>query len=86
MPWLDEELAELDDRCLLRSPRTLAGPTGPEAEVDGRRVLLFCSNDYLGLSGHPDVVEAARGAMGSAGFGACSSRLVCGLYGLIRRL
>lgn len=86
LPWLEGELAELAARNLLRSPLTLEGPTGPEVVIDGRPVLCLCSNDYLGLAAHPAVVEAARDALGVAGFGACSSRLISGTNALHRRL
>ena len=44
----------------------------------GREVLLFCSNNYLGLSCHPEIVEAARSALDSHGFGLSSVRFICG--------
>jgi 8-amino-7-oxononanoate synthase len=75
---LAQEVEELDRRGLVRSPRLVARASGPGAEVDGQEVLLFCSNDYLGLSRHPVVVEAARRALERHGAGSCSSRLVCG--------
>ncbi len=84
--WVTEELERLTREGLLRSPRVLEGVTGPEAVIDGRRVLLFCSNDYLGLAGHPEIRDAAVQAIGCSGFGACSSRLVAGTNSLHRQL
>lgn len=73
--------ARLDARAadgLLRTLRTVDGPTGPRATVDGREVLLLCGNDYLGLAGHPDVRAGAADAAHAYGGGSGSSRLVAG--------
>lgn len=57
-------LAALEREHLLRTPRTLAAPTGPTALIEGRERIVLCSNDYLGLAGHPKLREAlAAGAM-----------------------
>ncbi|MEM8609157.1 MAG: 8-amino-7-oxononanoate synthase [Myxococcota bacterium] len=72
---IGEALAELEGLGLLRRPRRVSGPQGPEIEVDGRRVLCFCSNNYLGLADHPELARAARG---EDGFGAAASRLITG--------
>ena len=86
LSWLPEALEELSRQGLLREPRTLSSATGPEALVDGRSVLLFCSNDYLGLSDHDAVKAAAIEATTRWGVGACSSRLISGTHDLHRQL
>ena len=80
MIWdeLDGGLAQLADGGLLRRRRTLDAPCGPEALVDGRRLIAFCSNDYLGLANHPALVAAAREAAGRWGVGSGASHVVSG--------
>jgi glycine C-acetyltransferase len=58
--------------------RTVAGPMGPTATVDGREVIVLCSNDYLGLANHPDVVAAGVAGLRSHGAGTASVRFICG--------
>ncbi len=70
-----EALRELEEAGLLRNPPRIEGPQGPEIRVDGRKVLCFCSNNYLGLADHPDLLAAARR---SEGYGAGASRLITG--------
>lgn len=72
---IGEALAEFEAQGLLRRPRRISGPQGPEIRIDGRAVLCFCSNNYLGLANHPDLAAAARE---SDGFGAGASRLITG--------
>ncbi|NJM12162.1 MAG: 8-amino-7-oxononanoate synthase [Synechococcaceae cyanobacterium SM1_2_3] len=80
MIWdeLDTSIAQLTAEGLLRRRRTLEAPCGPEAVVDGRRVIAFCSNDYLGLANHLSVVEAARQAAERWGVGSGASHVVSG--------
>ncbi|MBF0595663.1 MAG: 8-amino-7-oxononanoate synthase [Candidatus Omnitrophica bacterium] len=75
---LAAELRVFEEKCLLRSLRTVASAQGREIVCDGRQVLNFCSNDYLGLAADVRIVEAAKQVMGLHGFGSGSSRLVCG--------
>lgn len=79
---LDEEagaaLAELAAAGRLRGRRVLSGAQGVRVVVDGRAVVSFSSNDYLGLAAHPAVVAAARVALDRAGVGAGASRLIVG--------
>ncbi|MEJ2645836.1 MAG: 8-amino-7-oxononanoate synthase [Gammaproteobacteria bacterium] len=73
--------AQLDDRKarhLYRRRRVVAGPQGPETIVDGRPCLTFCSNDYLGLANHPQVVQAFRDAVTEYGVGSGAAHLVTG--------
>ncbi len=79
-------LAELRDRGLRRSLRLVEGAQGPRVTLDGRRVLLLCSNNYLGLAEHPRVKEAAAEAALRWGAGAGASRLISGNMRPHRRL
>lgn len=74
----DEELKDLERRQLLRTPPVIGSWQGSRVRVDGRELLHFCSNDYLGLSSHPALVQAANRAMERFGFGSGASRLVSG--------
>ena len=75
---LEDALAQRRVAGLGRSRRTLTTPQGPRVEVDGRALLAFASNDYLGLANDPAVVAAARDAALRWGVGAGASHLVCG--------
>jgi 8-amino-7-oxononanoate synthase len=78
MTEIAERLEELRDRGLHRRLRLVEGPQGPRVLLDGRDVLLLCSNDYLGLSTHPRLREAAAEAALRWGTGAGASRLISG--------
>ncbi len=71
-------LRELDEQHLLRELRPLESATGPTVTLDGRRVILLASNDYLGLATHPAVIRAACLTTEQFGAGSGASRLVCG--------
>jgi 8-amino-7-oxononanoate synthase len=73
-----ERLEELRDRGLYRRLRLVSGPQGPRVLLDGREVLLLCSNNYLGLADHPRVRHAAAEAAMRWGAGAGASRLISG--------
>jgi glycine C-acetyltransferase/8-amino-7-oxononanoate synthase len=79
-------LAEIEDAGLRRRLRTVSGPQGPQVVLDGRPVLLLCSNNYLGLADHPRVREAAADAALRLGAGAGASRLVSGSMAVHGRL
>ncbi len=81
-----ERLEELRDRGLYRRLRLVEGPQGPQVHLGGQRVLLLCSNNYLGLADHPRVREAAAEAAIRWGAGAGASRLVSGNMEPHRRL
>lgn len=74
----NKELQQLDQDGMLRRLRTLDGPQGARIELDGRDVMLLCSNNYLGLADHPQVVEAMLRATRDFGAGSGASRLVSG--------
>ncbi len=75
---LAENLARLRQRGLYRTRRVIDGAQAVTVEVDGRRLINFCSNDYLGLAGHPAVVEAFRRGAERYGVGSGSAHLICG--------
>jgi glycine C-acetyltransferase/8-amino-7-oxononanoate synthase len=75
---VSERLEELRDRGLYRQLRLIEGPQGPSVTLDGRPVLLLCSNNYLGLADRAEVREAAAEAALRWGAGAGASRLICG--------
>ena len=83
-----ERLEELRDLGLYRRMRMISGPQGPRVVLDGKPVLLLCSNNYLGLADHPRVREAAADAAMRWGVGAGASRLVSGtmrIHGKLER-
>ena len=86
MQDLEDRLEELRELGLYRRMRMVSGPQGPRVVLDGKPVLLLCSNNYLGLADHPRVREAAADAAMRWGVGAGSSRLVSGNMTLHRRL
>ncbi|MEA3278556.1 MAG: 8-amino-7-oxononanoate synthase [Pseudomonadota bacterium] len=75
---LNAELNRLRDRHLYRVRRVLDGPQGPRPVIDGRPLLAFCSNDYLGLANHPEVVAALKRGADSYGAGSGAAHLVTG--------
>jgi 8-amino-7-oxononanoate synthase len=75
---ISERLAELESSGLRRRLRIIEGPQGPEVALDGRPVLLLCSNNYLGLADHPRLRRAAADAALSLGTSAGASRLISG--------
>jgi len=83
---IEDRLEDLRDRGLYRRMRLVSGPQGPRVLLDGRPVLLLCSNNYLGLADHPRVREAAADAAMRWGVGAGASRLVSGTMTIHRRL
>jgi glycine C-acetyltransferase/8-amino-7-oxononanoate synthase len=83
---IESLLADIRDRGLYRRMRMISGPQGPRVLLDGRPVLLLCSNNYLGLADHPRVREAAAEAAMRYGAGAGASRLVSGNMRIHRRL
>src|SRR5579862_2615499 len=78
MSEIEQRLVELERLGLQRRLRMISGPQGPRVLLDGKPVLLLCSNNYLGLADHPRVREAAAEAALRWGVGAGASRLVSG--------
>ena len=86
MNEIEQRLEELERLGLSRRLRMVSGPQGPRVLLDGKPVLLLCSNNYLGLADHPRVREAAAEAAMRWGVGAGASRLVSGTMTIHRRL
>jgi glycine C-acetyltransferase len=83
---LGREIATLRDSGLYKAERVIASPQAPAIEVGGREVVNFCANNYLGLSSHPALVEAARAALARYGFGMSSVRFICGTQTIHKEL
>ncbi len=76
---LTKEIQSINDAGLYKSERIIMTPQGPEIEVKGgKEVLNFCANNYLGLSSHPKVIEAAHKTLDEWGYGMSSVRFICG--------
>ena len=82
----EQELASLSQNHLLRRPVVVEPCDGPRVTINGKSLLLMCSNDYLGLSNHPSLLEAAHKAMDLYGFGSGASRLISGTSPLHQEL
>jgi glycine C-acetyltransferase len=84
---LQKEIQEIKDNGLFKTERIITSPQGAEITIStGETVLNFCSNNYLGLSAHPDVIQAAKDAMDSHGFGMSSVRFICGTQDIHKKL
>ena len=80
-------LDTLESEGLLKTERVISGPQSAEIRLaDGREVLNFCANNYLGLADHPAVIQAAKDALDSHGFGMASVRFICGTQDLHKSL
>ena len=84
---LQQELKEIKNAGLFKSERIITSKQGAEITLaDGKTVLNFCANNYLGLSSHPEVIEAAKNALDSHGFGMSSVRFICGTQDIHKEL
>lgn len=83
---ITDALALLDEQGLTKNERVLHSPQDRLVLVDGKKVLNFCSNNYLGLANHPEVVKAAQEAMERWGYGLSSVRFICGTQALHKEL
>ncbi|MCI2262483.1 glycine C-acetyltransferase [Xanthomonas indica] len=82
-----EELDAIRAQGLFKSERIIVGPQAAEIVLaDGRRVLNFCANNYLGLADHPDLIQVAKDALDTHGFGMASVRFICGTQDLHKQL
>jgi glycine C-acetyltransferase len=81
-----KEVEEVKAAGLYKKERIIIGPQGAEIEVGGKIVLNFCANNYLGLSSHPKVIEAAHKAIDSHGYGMSSVRFICGTQDIHKEL
>ena len=81
------ELESIRDAGLFKSERIITSPQSAEITLDdGRAVLNFCANNYLGLADHPDIIAVAKDALDSHGFGMASVRFICGTQDLHKEL
>lgn len=86
-PELQEELNKIREAGLFKNERVITTPQGAEIKTDdGKEVINFCANNYLGLSSHPQVIEAAKKAIDSHGFGMSSVRFICGTQDIHKQL
>src|SRR5882724_2382350 len=85
-PVLEKELEEIKSAGLFKQERIISTPQGAEITANGKKVLNFCANNYLGLSSHPKVVEAAKKAIDSHGYGMSSVRFICGTQDIHKEL
>ena len=84
---LEKELASIREAGLFKHERIITSPQGAEITTsDGRKVLNFCANNYLGLSSHPKVIEAAKKAIDTHGYGMSSVRFICGTQDIHKEL
>ncbi len=75
---LQNELNTIDKDGILKRERIITSAQGAEIKVNGETVLNFCANNYLGLSSHPEVIQAAKDTLDTHGFGMSSVRFICG--------
>jgi glycine C-acetyltransferase len=86
-PKLEQEIKEIKDAGLFKTERIITSPQSAEITISGgQKVLNFCANNYLGLSSHPEVIEAAKKAIDTHGFGMSSVRFICGTQDIHREL
>ena len=83
---LQNELTTIQENGLYKKERIITSPQGAEITVNGETVLNFCANNYLGLSSHPEVIQAAKDALDSHGFGMSSVRFICGTQDIHKTL
>ncbi len=85
--YLAEELESIKENGLYKKERIIASPQDAEITLtDGSKVLNFCANNYLGLSSHPEVIQAAKDTMDTHGFGMSSVRFICGTQDIHKEL
>lgn len=86
-PKLEQELKSIEEAGLFKKERIITSPQSAEITIaGGQKVLNFCANNYLGLSSHPRVVEAAKAAIDTHGFGMSSVRFICGTQDIHKEL
>jgi len=83
---IGRDIEEIKASGLYKTERTITSPQGAEIIVNGKTVLNFCANNYLGLSSHPKVIEAAHAAIESHGYGMSSVRFICGTQDIHKEL
>ena len=85
--YLELELETIEKNGIFKKERIITSPQGAEIRIEtGETVLNFCANNYLGLSSHPEVIQAAKDALDSHGFGMSSVRFICGTQDIHKAL
>jgi glycine C-acetyltransferase len=85
--YLQSELQTIEDNGIFKKERIITSPQGAEITIStGEKVLNFCANNYLGLSSHPEVIQAAKDALDTHGFGMSSVRFICGTQDIHKTL
>jgi glycine C-acetyltransferase len=84
--FLQSELATIEENGIFKKERIITSTQGSEITVNGETVLNFCANNYLGLSSHPEVIQAAKDTLDSHGFGMSSVRFICGTQDIHKTL
>jgi glycine C-acetyltransferase len=85
--YLQSELQTIEDNGIFKKERIITSPQGAEITIStGEIVLNFCANNYLGLSSHPEVIQAAKDALDTHGFGMSSVRFICGTQDIHKTL
>lgn len=85
-PVLEKELDEIRAAGLFKEERIISSPQAADIIANGREVINFCANNYLGLSSHPQVIRAAKEAIDTHGFGMSSVRFICGTQDIHKEL
>lgn len=86
-PALEQELAAIEEAGLYKRERIITSPQGADITVQGgKEVINFCANNYLGLSSHPKVIQAAKEALDTHGYGMSSVRFICGTQDIHKQL
>lgn len=84
---LQDQLNEIESNGLFKKERVIITPQGAAVKVsDGKEVIIFCANNYLGLSSHPKVIEGAKNALDTHGYGMSSVRFICGTQDIHKTL
>ena len=85
--YLKKEIEQIKEEGLYKKERIITSPQGAEITLEGgKKVLNFCANNYLGLSSHPEVIQAAKDTLDSHGFGMSSVRFICGTQDIHKEL
>ncbi|MHA6279065.1 glycine C-acetyltransferase [Salinimicrobium sp. CAU 1759] len=85
--YLEKEIENIKEEGLYKKERIITSPQGAEITLEGgKKVLNFCANNYLGLSSHPQVIQAAKDTLDSHGFGMSSVRFICGTQNIHKEL
>lgn len=84
---LNKEIEQIKEDGLFKKERVITSPQGAEITIEGgQKVINFCANNYLGLSSHPEVIQAAKDTMDTHGFGMSSVRFICGTQDIHKEL